>query len=364
MPFPADWSETSLPPVVCFGDPLETRQAAQRTTVDLDLGVLRTAFATFDGFLSAEPRMAAVAAVAAAARDCARSQQIDIGELPEPRSEVQRYFRIRTAELSANTAMLECLRVIGDATEDLVNAPLAGSDLTRVMSAMSAVIDSVPAKNVPALMEQLQALPRTNLAAEEMWMRRWVVGHQLHAMLNVHAAYALADAAEGLRSGDQHRAVRALDNATRIVEGFAGARAQALAVPDWFYQEVLRLSMLPPLTSVPLSGRMHTEYRGYRKRLGEVINLMPQSSKDLASTHPRLAFARERLLEADLIEAERHVTSVEPLVSLSRSLIQTSKSTDNAVSALRRIRHRRAAEIEPYVRFPDRLGSFVSEGLE
>jgi hypothetical protein len=95
-----------------------------------------------------------------------------------------------------------------------------------------------------------------------------------------------------------------------------------------------------------------------------VINLMPQSSKDLASTHPRLAFVRERLLEADLIEAERHVTSVEPLVSLSRSLIQTSKSTDNAVSALRRIRHRRAAEIEPYVRFPDSLGSFVSEGLE
>ncbi len=213
-------------------------------------------------------------------------------------------------------------------------------------------------------MEQMQAPPKTNLTSDEMWMRRWVVGHQLHAMLNVHAAYALADAAEGLRAGDQQCAIRALDNATRIVDGFAGARAQALAVPDWFYQDVLRPSMLPPLTSAPLTGRMHTEYRGYRKRLSEVIRMMPQSSTDLASMQPRLAFVRERLLEADLVEAERHVTSVEPLVSTSRSLIQTSRSTDNAVSALRRIRHRRAAEIEPYVRFPDRLGSSVSKGLE
>lgn len=100
---------------------------------------------------------------------------------------------------------------------------------------------------------------------------------------------------------------------------------------------------------------MHVEYLGYRRRLDELLELLPSSSARLATTQPALALARERLLEADLIEAERHVTSVEPLVGDSRSLIQTTKSVENAVSALRRIRHRRAARAAAYIRFPDRM---------
>ncbi|QKV80633.1 hypothetical protein [Amycolatopsis sp. Hca4] len=339
-----------------FGDPMGRRKPAESTSYDLD--GLRKAFAAFEGFHTAERRITGVAAVAAAARACLLpGQHVGSGALPEPKSEVQRYFRIRTAELAETEALAECLRVIGDAAGDLIHAPVAGSDLVRVVSAMSAVIESFPAGGMPVSAGETPDQACREPAVDEMWMWRWIVGHQLHAMFNVYAAYALGDAADALRAGCDDEAIEALETATRIVGGFAGARAQALAVPGWFYQEVLRPSMLPPLTGAPLSGRMHTEYRGYRKRLGEVLELVPQTSVELASTRPRLAFARERLLEADLVEAERHVTLVEPVVSMSRSLIQTGRSSDNAVSALRRIRHRRAAEIEPYVRFPDGASS-------
>ena len=80
--------------------------------------------------------------------------------------------------------------------------------------------------------------------------------------------------------------------------------------------------MLPPLTVAPLTGRMHLEYQGYRQRLAELLDVLPQSTADLAARQPALALSREHLLEADLIESERHVTSVEPLVGDSRSLIR------------------------------------------
>jgi len=95
------------------------------------------------------------------------------------------------------------------------------------------------------------------------------------------------------------------------------------------------------------------EYRGYRRRLDELLEVLPVRGTTQAASQPALALAGERLLEADIIEAERHVTSVEPLVGDTKSLIQTTKSTENAVSALRAIRHRRAARAAPYLRFPD-----------
>jgi hypothetical protein len=344
-----------LPAVAAFGDPLLAPIVGRKTAVDM--GAIQGAIAKLDGFTPAVHRMTAAArlhTVAAAQADRLGAQLADRYEESDPRSAAQRYFRIRTAALSGDRALWHCLRVIADVAEDLVDAPISGSDIRRMSLAMSTVLGRLPgAEHVdeaaPPATHPAQALP-----IEEIWFRRWIIGHQLHAMLNVYAAQALTDAANALRENDLHRAVVALDDSTKLVDGFAAARAQALGVPAAVYQEVLRPTMLPPLTEVPLSGRMHVEYRGYRRRLGELLEMLPSPGVKLAATRPTLALARERLLEADLIEAERHVTSVEPLVGDSRSLIQTTKSTENAISALRRIRHRRAAEAAPYVRFPDR----------
>jgi hypothetical protein len=344
-----------FPPVAVFGDALRDRPAGRRAAVDMRM--LSDALRTIEVFAPVSRRAAGISTAAAVAKAQAErlATQVDLpGSEPAPLSAAQLYFRVRTAALSADQALWHCLRVIAAGMTDLADAPLGGSDIHRLAAAMSATLRRMSGpqeagERAPRLEEPVR---RTD---EETWLRRWILGHQLHAMLNVHAAYALADAAAALRREVSQEAVTSFDDAAEIVGGFAPARALALALPASFYQDVLRPSMLPPLTDAPLTGRMHVEYQAYRKRLDDVIGLMPQSSTRLAASDPMLALARERILEADLIEAERHVTSVEPLVGDSRSLIQSSKSADNAVSALRRIRHRRAARIASFVRYPDTM---------
>lgn len=115
--------------------------------------------------------------------------------------------------------------------------------------------------------------------------------------------------------------------------------------------------MVPTVVPVPLSGNMHVEYQLYRACVDELLEVLPEPVNELALPEPELAFAREELLEADLIEAERHVCLVEPVVGNARSLIQAPRSSENAVAVLRRMRHRRAAQFEPFLRFGDHLAA-------
>ena len=120
---------------------------------------------------------------------------------------------------------------------------------------------------------------------------------------------------------------------------------------------VVRPTMVPTVVPVPLSGKMHVEYQLYRARVDELLEVLPDPVNDLALPEPELAFAREELLEADLIEAERHVCLVEPVVGNARSLIQAPRSSENAVAVLRRMRHRRAAQFQPFLRFADHVAA-------
>lgn len=360
----SDAVDRLLPGVVSYGDPLSSRPTDRCLPVDIT--AVRKALDGLDGFGTAAHRAASAAALHTAVTDRANSLAARLDgpdEIPEPRSVAQHYFRIRTATLPADRGLWHCLVTVARAAEDLIDAPVAGSDVLRIGVAVTTVLDMTPQPDGAEPDSPPAAGWAPTWSIEEIWLRRWIIGHQLHAMFNVHAAYALADAADALREGRHHAATTAIDTATRIVEGFASARAQALALPAAFYQDILRPTMLPPLTAAPLTGRMHLEYQGYRHRLAELLNLLPQSSSGLAAAQPTLALSRERLLEADLIESERHVTSVEPLIRDSRSLIQTGRSTENAVGALRRIRHRRAAMIADYVRFPDRVAQDEGTGV-
>jgi hypothetical protein len=191
----------------------------------------------------------------------------------------------------------------------------------------------------------------------QVWLSRWIVGHHVHVLLNVYATIALQEAIALLRAGPVHPATRKLATVTTYVEGFAPARAHAAALPSEFYNTVVRSTMVPTVVPVSLSGKMHVEYQLYRARVDELLEVLRESVDDLALPEPELAFAREELLEADLIEAERHVCLVEPVVGNARSLIQPPRSSENAVAVLRRMRHKRAAQFEPFLRFGDHIAA-------
>ncbi|MGA5063706.1 hypothetical protein ACPB9E_07950 [Streptomyces exfoliatus] len=178
-------------------------------------------------------------------------------------------------------------------------------------------------------------------------------------MFNVYATIALRQAIEQLREGMMHEATAHLARTTVYVQGFAPAGRTPQPCPPTSTTPPSAPSC-PTVVPVPLSGSMHVEYRQYRDAVDELLEVLPESIEDLARHEPGLAFAREALLEADLIEAERRVTLVEPVVGSERSLVQPPATMDNAVSVLRPMRHVRAAKAACLVRFGDHLVAAVA----
>lgn len=312
-------------------------------------------------------RAAGVAAAALVRRLSFDAQPVDGATLPT-RSHVQGYFRVRTTTLTAAQAALHAAIVIESAIADLRNAPLAGSDLARETAAMRQVVVDLAGSSgedvavVDAGDGAIEAVPEAS--QRQVWLSRWIVGHHVHVLLNVYATIALQEAIALLRAGETHLATHKLETVTTYVKGFAPARAHAATLPSDFYNVVVRPTMVPTVVPVPLSGKMHVEYQLYRKRVDELLEVLPEPMNELALPEPELAFAREELLDADLIEAERHVCLVEPVVGNERSLIQPPRSSENAVAVLRRMRHKRAAQFEPFLRFGDHLVASIPQPAE
>ncbi|MFJ6367740.1 hypothetical protein ACIQK5_06145 [Streptomyces virginiae] len=273
------------------------------------------------------------------------------GEEFAAKSLVQQYFRIRTADLDSAQASAQAIGILVRSLDDLRSAPLAGASTTRETAAIRQVLIDQGAPGDAASVDG-SGSPGGELPEQtsQHWFSRWISAHQLHALFNVHAALAIGRAVENLHDHDVATATAHIRRATVYVNGFSAARAHALALPSWFYNDVLRPSMAPPMTSAPLSGRMHLEYKAYRSQMSRLLTEVPLDIRELAEAEPDLAFAREALLEADLLDCENHVCLVEPVVGHAKSLIQNASSRDHALSILRAIRDRRAAGIRAFVR--------------
>ncbi|TCC30681.1 hypothetical protein [Kribbella speibonae] len=279
------------------------------------------------------------------------------GDEPAPRSPVQEYFRIRTADVSVEVGTAHMIGVLTQSVGDLRDAPVSGAMLLREAAAIRQVLADLGGEPAVGVAEADIAdifLERPNDVDRRRWYGRWIIAHQLHALLNLSAAGAVESAVDALDEGDCAASVGHLRRAVVYVEGFTPARAHALAVPAWFYNDVLRPSMAPPLSTAPLSGAMHLEYKSYRRQVSRLLAALPEDIRELAKDEPELALMREALLEADLMDAENHVCLIEPVVGSTKSLVQSAKSSGSAVTMLRRIRDRRAASFEPYLRGDNR----------
>jgi hypothetical protein len=364
----------ALPPVAVFCDPAEPHELpcldvdarAHAARVIAALG----AIPPFGGPAERDAGFRAAGRAAAGLVRClSRTTDAVDGEQLPTRSHVQGYFRVRTTALTAPQAALHAVIVIASAIADLRNAPLAGSDIARETAAIRQVVvdlsgsdDDIANVDIDADDGEIEVVPADS--QRQVWLARWIVGHHVHVLLNVYATIALQEAIALLRDGEVHLATRKLSTVTTYVKGFAPARAHAATLPSDFYNVVVRPTMVPTVVRAPLSGKMHLEYQLYRRRVDELLEVLPEPVNELALPEPELAFAREELLEADLIEAERHVCLVEPVVGNERSLIQPPRSSENAVAVLRRMRHRRAAQFEPFLRFGDHLVASIAHPVD
>ncbi|GHF67110.1 hypothetical protein GCM10018790_51330 [Kitasatospora xanthocidica] len=287
------------------------------------------------------------------------------GEDVPAESTSQSYFRVREVELSDQQAALHGALVIHRGLEDLCDAPLSGADLALEVAGLRQSVldltgaapsaDAVPPVTVPEA--------GAGSSSESVWSARWLVGHQVHVLFNVCAAVAVADAARHLRHGDDDAALLRLADATVYVRGFPAAMTHASTIPADYYMAAIRHTMTPPSTDVPLSGRQHRGYRLFRAEMKDLLSVVPDSYEQLAARAPELAEARGALLEADIVDAERHVTLAYSMVHLRRSIAQRTEGPDNAVAELRLMRHRRAAQYAPLTRFGDHYVADAVAGL-
>ncbi|MGW6696269.1 hypothetical protein [Nocardia sp. NPDC055049] len=278
-----------------------------------------------------------------------------VGEDLPAESVSQSFFRVREVELSDQQAALHGVLVIHRGVADLCRAPLSGADLAMEVAGMRrAVLDLTGAAETDEATEQFPVpAVAENISLESEWTARWLVGHQVHVLFNICAAVAVTDAAHYLRHGAADAALERLEHATTYVRGFPAAMIHASTIPVDYYMAAVRPSMQPPEVSTPLSGRQHRGYKTFRSAMKDLLTVVPDSFDALAARDPELAAARDALLEADLVDSERHVTLAYSMVRLRRSIAQLPTGPDNAVGELRLMRHRRAAQYAPLIRFGD-----------
>ncbi|WP_107655916.1 hypothetical protein [Nocardia suismassiliense] len=278
-----------------------------------------------------------------------------VGEDLPAESVSQSFFRVREVDLCDQQAALHGVLVVYRGVLDLCRAPLSGADLAVEVAAMrQAVLDLTgstagdEARDVPP-----NAVVPEEVSLESEWTARWLVGHQVHVLFNICAAVAVSDAVFHLRDGAAEAALARLAHATTFVRGFPAAMTHASTIPVDYYMETVRPTMQPPDVAIPLSGRQHRGYKTFRGAMKDLLRAVPDTYDHLAARDPDLAAARSALLEADLVDSERHVTLAYSMVRLRRSIAQLPTGPDNAVGELRLMRHRRAAQYAPLIQFGD-----------
>ncbi|MFD8497438.1 hypothetical protein [Amycolatopsis sp. NPDC059657] len=349
------------PPVAVFREP-----GSGGTTPRLDARVhaearrTATALAGVPTHAGPAERTAVLQRAAAAAgqlADALSAQAAAVaGEDMPAESVSQSFFRVREMELSDQQAALHGVLVVHRGLLDLCGAPLSGADLAVEVAGMrQAVLDltGTPASDGPhSAPPPVPAMP-DGTSLESQWTARWIVGHQVHVLFNICAAVAVTDAVHHLRHAETGAALERLGHATTYVRGFPAAMTHASTIPVDYYLDTVRPTMRPPEVATPLSGRQHRGYKTFRGAMKELLHVVPESYEDLAARDPDLAAARDALLEADLVDSERHVTLAYSMVRLRRSIAQLADGPDNAVGELRLMRHRRAAQYAALIRFGD-----------
>ncbi|MFD7093314.1 hypothetical protein [Streptomyces xanthophaeus] len=289
------------------------------------------------------------------------------GEDLPPESTSQSFFRVREVELSDQQAALHGVLVVHRGLEDLCEAPLSGADLALEAAGMRQAVLDLTGAAPGAAPDPVPPVAAPEAPAgeslEDVWSARWLIGHQVHVLFNVCAAVAVADATRHLRHGDGDAALLRLADATVYVRGFPAAMTHASTVPADYYMAEIRHTMAPPSVDAPLSGRQHRGYKLFRAEMRDLLSVVPDSYEHLAARAPQLAEARGALLEADIVDGERHVTLAYSMVHLRRSIAQKPEGPENAVAELRLMRHRRAAQYAPLIRFGDHYIADAVAGL-
>lgn len=265
------------------------------------------------------------------------------------------YFGIRTAPLDDAYLVREVTTIVARALTDLRRSRV---HLTDQAAAVLAVIhlfrglnppDGAPAP-APAAAPVERPTPYRPGTDE---LTKWIIIHQFHFILDLAAADAVSRALAAVAEGRREVACATLYEAAVFVRGFTAAMMLSGDMSAPCYGTMVRPTMQPPAVPVALTGRTLPEHRAHRKAMRRLVREFATPFTELVETDPELAFARDSLLEADLQDIERHALIAAALVDQDSSIIRNDPSAESAVAVLRMMRHTRAIDYCPLMRFGD-----------
>jgi hypothetical protein len=171
-------------------------------------------------------------------------------------------------------------------------------------------------------------------------LERWRLGHALYGLANRAAGATISEAA-GLYELDPDAAASKLRRAAELVETFTSAMELAASMSGDEYNEQVRPTMVPPALALALTGTQNADHATFRRSIAALLAELDQPFAELVRQHRPLAEARDRLLQADLIDLERHTVMTYRLVGSLPALDEDPGGS--AVQALRALRTRRQA---------------------
>ncbi|WP_328536929.1 hypothetical protein [Streptomyces sp. NBC_00344] len=264
------------------------------------------------------------------------------------------YFGVRTADLDDARLVSEVTVVIARALADLRIARLSVNQQAAEVLAMIQVLrglDPQDAERDPAS-PATPAGPVPVLPGQDE-LTRWVITHHFYFVLNLAAAESVTRALARHREGEAEAARDALREAATYVRAFTAAMMHSGDMSAPCYDAEVRPTMSPPAVPAALTGRTQPEHKAFRKAMRTLAGTWTDSFDKLAANVPEVALARDALLEADLQDIEQHVTITAALVGDDGSIIQADEAAGSAIAMLRTMRHARAEQYRPLMRFGD-----------
>ncbi|SEH01846.1 hypothetical protein SAMN05444920_12297 [Nonomuraea solani] len=263
------------------------------------------------------------------------------------------YFGVRTAPLDGPRLAAEVTTIAARALDDLRHARLEVNDLAAELLAVSDLLTALPGDTAGRPGGPSRKPGDGPYFPVPTELTRWIVVHHLYFLLNLRAAAAVTRAVGAVRNGDRAATLAELREATVHVRGFTAAMVHSGDMSAACYEATVRPTMRPPAVDTELTGRTQPEHRAYRRAMAALVEEFAEPYDTLAARDPELALARDALLEADLIDIERHVLVAAALVGGDRSIVQGEATEGNAVSMLRTMRHARADRYRLLMRYGD-----------
>ena len=128
-------------------------------------------------------------------------------------------------------------------------------------------------------------------------MRRWIVGHQIFAVLTQGLVMALQDFEAAMAEGDAAVAAGGLALGADLLVASAVAFRFACDFPPELYRDVIRPRMMPPHMQEGFSGLLSADHRVLVQVLGRLQPLMAAAAAQCPMHHARLTLALQRVYD-------------------------------------------------------------------